>query len=90
VVCGGAPGVDTFGARYAKLAKIPVRYFRANWQKHGQSAGPRRNGLMVKYAEALIAVWDGKSRGTKNVIETARRHGLLVHVHLIKEQGDLL
>jgi hypothetical protein len=54
--------------------------FPADWKTHGKAAGPIRNRQMAKNAEALIALWDGNSRGTKNMIETATKLGLKVYV----------
>ena len=80
VVSGGAAGVDKFGEKYANRYDIPLKIFPADWEKKKASAGIIRNAEMAKYAEALIAVWDGKSRGTKNMIETATKKGLKVFV----------
>ena len=80
VVSGGAPGVDTLGEQYADEMNIPVHVYEADWDKHGRAAGPIRNRKMAENAEALIALWDGKSKGTKNMIETATKKGLLVYV----------
>lgn len=44
------------------------------------ASGPIRNGEMAKYADALIAMWDGTSTGTKNMIDQATKHGLKVYV----------
>lgn len=81
VVCGGARGVDDLGALWAKENGVPVKLMRADWTLHGKAAGPIRNDEMAKYAEALIAVWDGQSRGTKHMIESARERGLKVCVY---------
>ena len=83
VVSGGARGVDALGERYADFAGIPVALFPPDWKRHGRAAGPIRNRQMAEYGDALIAIWDGKSRGTKNMIETARDLGLEVYVHII-------
>lgn len=80
LVSGGAPGVDTFGERYAKEHDIEIKVFPANWNLHGKSAGPIRNREMADYADALVAVWDGKSRGTKNMIQEAQKRDLQVYV----------
>lgn len=82
VVCGGAAGVDQLGNDWARARKIPVKHFPADWRTHGKSAGPIRNRQMAEYAEALIAVHDGKSRGTKNMIEEATKRGLKVFVKI--------
>jgi len=80
VVSGGAKGVDALGERWAKLNEVPIKRFLPDWKQFGKSAGPRRNEQMAQYADGLIAVWDGKSRGTEHMIETARRVGLEVYV----------
>ena len=69
VVSGGASGVDTMGEAYALLNNIPIKGFPADWNKHGKKAGPIRNRQMAQYADVLFAVWDGKSKGTKNMID---------------------
>lgn len=80
VVSGGAKGVDALGERYAESADVPLHIYPADWEKNGRAAGPIRNRKMAENADALIAIWDGKSRGTKNMIETATKLGLLVYV----------
>jgi len=87
VVCGGARGVDELGLIWGTNNDIPVKKFPANWKEFGKSAGPQRNIEMARYADALIAVWDGKSRGSAHMIKVAKMQGLKVHVHLIKERG---
>lgn len=79
VVSGGAGGVDQLGEQWACAHGVPVVKFPADWNAHGKAAGPIRNRKMAEYAEALIAVWDGRSRGTKNMIDTAQKLGLKVH-----------
>jgi hypothetical protein len=81
VVSGNAWGVDRLGEEYAKASNLRLKVFPADWVTFGRSAGPRRNKQMADYADALIAVWDGKSRGTKNMIETMERLGKPVYVH---------
>ena len=83
VVCGGARGVDALGRLWANTHGIPVVTMRANWKKHGKAAGPIRNREMADYAQALIAVWDGVSRGTDNMIREAERRGLHCFVYTV-------
>lgn len=83
VVSGGAKGADTLGEQYASNMNIALNVYPADWQKNGRAAGPIRNRKMAENAEALIAIWDGKSRGTKNMIETAIKLGLAVYVKRI-------
>ena len=80
VVCGMARGVDLLGWTWAQERGLPCRQFPADWAKHGKAAGPIRNREMAKNADALVAVWDGKSRGTADMIRAAREMGLKVFV----------
>lgn len=69
VVSGCAPeGADKFGERWAKQNNILVKQFPADWLTHGKAAGMLRNVQMADYADALIAIWDGESVGTRNMI----------------------
>ena len=80
VLCGMARGADLLGARYAKSRGYNIRYFPADWDKHGRAAGIIRNEEMARNADALAAFWDGTSTGTKNMIETAQRYGLAIRI----------
>ena len=80
VVCGMARGVDALGKEWAEDRNIPVMPFHADWSVHGKAAGYKRNSAMAEYADALIAVWDGRSKGTRNMIYLARKHKLRVYV----------
>jgi hypothetical protein len=64
VVCGEARGADKAGRKWARMNGIQVESFPADWKQHGNAAGPIRNREMGDYATHLLAVWDGKSRGT--------------------------
>ena len=81
IVSGGAAGVDTLGEEIAKEKGVSVRIFNADWNQYGKSAGPIRNQQMADYADALLAVWDGRSRGTLDMIRRAFNSGLDVYVH---------
>lgn len=80
VVSGGARGVDALGERYASETNKALDIHKADWKAHGRGAGPVRNKKMAENADALIAIWDGQSPGTKNMIETATSKGLRVYV----------
>lgn len=85
IVSGTAKGADTLGERFAKEHGIKCSRFPADWNKYGRSAGPIRNTEMAAYASkqngSLFAFWDGESRGTKNMIDLARKYNLDVHIH---------
>lgn len=76
IVSGNARGADKLGERYAKEHNLPVKLFPANWDKYGKSAGYLRNQEMANYADVLIAFWDEKSKGTKHMIDIAKKQGL--------------
>ena len=80
VVSGGAKGVDQMGEEWAERNGVPVKQFKADWKTYGRAAGPKRNEQMADYGEALLAIWDGKSKGTANMIKNAEKQGLTVHV----------
>lgn len=80
IICGKAKGADTFGERYAIEHGRTVKYFPADWKRYGKAAGFMRNTEMARNADILVAFWDGKSSGTKHMIETAKSFGLTVHV----------
>jgi hypothetical protein len=75
IVSGAARGIDSLGERWAEYRPdpIPVKQFPADWDTHGKAAGPIRNRAMADYADALLVVWDGKSRGTKNMLDHVYR-----------------
>jgi O-acetyl-ADP-ribose deacetylase (regulator of RNase III) len=85
VVSGRANGVDIIGSLWAfRNRKVEMPFF-ADWDQ-GKSAGPARNLIMAKNADALIAMPCGESRGTNNMIETARKMGLKTHVVEFEER----
>jgi hypothetical protein len=82
VVSGLARGADLLGKKWAEERGLVVHEFPALWEVEGRSAGYRRNERMATNADALVAFWDGTSRGTGHMIECARSHGLKVKVVL--------
>lgn len=75
VVCGGARGADTLGETWAKNNGVPIKYFYPDWDNYGKSAGNIRNRDMADYGDYLVAFWDGKSKGTQNMITSMQRVG---------------
>ena len=75
VVCGQAKGADTLGEQYAMEKGYTIDYYPAQWKLFGKRAGYLRNEQMAQNADALAAFWNGESRGTKNMIELAKRYG---------------
>lgn len=84
VVSGGAGGVDSLGEEWALKNRIPCKAFPVEgfqW-KASKGAGHQRNSRMADYAEALIAIWDGRSPGTRNMIDQMRKRGKPVYVYV--------
>ena len=77
IISGGANGVDEMGERWAKTKGLDLEIYRAEWDKHGKAAGPIRNRAMAENADMLIAFPASDSRGTKNMIATAKKHRIL-------------
>jgi hypothetical protein len=80
VVSGCATGVDRLGERWAIANSIPIKEMPADWTRFGKSAGPQRNKAMADYADAAIVIWDGESRGTRNMIENMIRRKKPYHI----------
>lgn len=80
VVSGGARGIDSLGEMWAVWHGIPIKQFPAQWRDkdggYDSAAGRKRNSEMARYADGLIAIWDGRSTGTKHMIDQANYYGL--------------
>ena len=80
IVSGHASGADALGERFAEEHGLQCEIHPADWGKYGRSAGPIRNAEMAEVSDALIAFWDGQSRGTLSMINLARKMGLQVAI----------
>ena len=74
IVSGGATGADALGERYARENGFKIERYPAYWNTYGKSAGPRRNNQMAEVCNYVICFWDGKSRGTKSMIDCAIKY----------------
>ncbi len=88
IVSGGAKGVDEAAKEYASENKIKFVEFLPNYQKFGKGAPLLRNLEIIRYADEVLAFWDGQSRGTEFVIENAKRSGKKVVVVLLDESEN--
>ena len=75
VLCGDAPGIDRLGAKWAEETGIPVEHHPADWALHGQRAGPLRNARMAHLCDAVVAIWDGSSPGTRDMVARSAKLG---------------
>ncbi len=83
IVSGGARGVDTSAREYALSHGIKLTEFLPEYTKYGRSAPLKRNNTIIEYSDIVLAFWDGKSRGTKFVIDNCRKLGVEVRVYII-------
>ena len=90
IISGGARGADNLGEQLASSYGLKLTIFPAQWDTYGKAAGMIRNKEMADYAAKdsdkaiLFAFWDGQSRGTKGMIDIAKRCGMEVIVNEFK------
>ncbi len=84
IVSGGAKGIDTCAKEYALSNGIKLTEFLPEYNKYGRGAPLKRNLLIIDYADEVLAFWDGRSSGTKYVIEQCRKRNKKVSIFYIK------
>lgn len=87
IVSGTASGVDMMGEYYSEQNNIPCARYPADWDLYGRKAGIVRNATMATYADCLIALWDGKSRGTAHMIKCMKVRNKPIYVFNIKNNS---
>ncbi len=85
IVSGGASGIDTLAEDWADKNRISKTIIRPQYSRYGKSAPLIRNKEIVNRADMVVAIWDGKSRGTKFTMEYAEKLGKSVKMHILKE-----
>lgn len=73
IVSGGAKGVDTLARKYSESHGIKLTEFLPDYKRYGRGAPLKRNLQIIEYADMVIAFWDGKSKGTKFVIDNCKK-----------------
>ncbi len=87
IISGGARGIDTLAEKYADKNGIPKIIIKPDYKKYGRYVAPlKRNAVIVKLADVIIALWDGKSRGTKYTIDHAKKCGKPTKIYVSKMQ----
>jgi len=89
VVCGGAPGIDQSGKMWAIEQYVKFKVFEAEWDKLGKAAGPKRNAEMADYADELLLIWDGKSKGSTSMRMQMDLRGKPIYEVIIKESNTV-
>ena len=94
IVSGMADGADSLAIRYADERKLTKILFPANWKSYHRIAGFLRNEDMLSVATHLVVFWDGKSNGTRHMIEIAKKKGIpiwgLIYSTVEKTECSLL
>lgn len=85
LIQGSAPGADRLCKQWAFIRGIEVINMPADWDKHGNAAGPIRNAAMMalgaaakRAGETVVVLAFPGNRGTANAVECAEREGLTV------------
>lgn len=84
IVSGGAVGIDSCAAEYAKKNGLKLTEFLPQYERYGRAAPIVRNKEIVDYADKVLAFWDGKSKGTLSVIKYAEKVAKLCEIILCK------
>ena len=71
IVSGGAKGIDTCAREYAHQAGLKLTEFLPDYPRYGRGAPLRRNLEIIRYADEVIAFWDGQSHGARQTQEQA-------------------
>ena len=83
IISGGARGIDTDAENYANENNIKTTIFLPEYNRYGRGAPIKRNYQIVDYADEVIAFWDGKSRGTKSVIDYCEKQNKKITVVVV-------
>ena len=81
IVSGGANGVDRIAEQYADNYKLSKLIIRPEYHESGRAAPIRRNKVIVDEADEILVFWDGVSKGTKSVIDYAKKQGKPIRVY---------
>jgi len=85
IISGTARGADTLGERYANERGYDLERYPAEWDRYGKSAGYRRNEKMAKIADVGIGFWDGRSKGTKHMIDIMKKLNKKVYIKKFRQ-----
>lgn len=89
IISGGAKGIDTAAKIYAEEKNYKYTELLPDYKKYGRGAPLKRNNEIIDYADLVIAIWDGKSKGTKYTIDKCNKIGksLIVYYVVCEEAG---
>lgn len=84
IISGGAKGIDTCAKNYAHSRNLKLTEFLPEYDKYGRGAPLKRNIQIINYADLVVAFWDGKSHGTKFVIDKCRMMNKQIKIFIKK------
>ena len=87
VISGGAKGIDTIAEEWALKNNIEMIIHRPDYEKNGKKAAWRRNDIIIDEADKIIAFWEGKSTGTRYVINKALEVKKNIEVVFVNESS---
>ena len=73
IISGGANGIDRLAEKFADTHRISKYIIRPKYNLYGKAAPLKRNEEMIKFADKILIIWDGKSKGTKYSIDFAKK-----------------
>ena len=82
IISGGAKGIDTLAKEYALENGLKLAEFLPEYERYGKGAPLKRNITIIENADIVLAFWDGKSRGTKFVIDNCHSRNIPIRVYL--------
>ncbi len=88
IVSGGAKGIDTCAANYARAAGLKLTEFLPDYDSYGRGAPLRRNDQIAAYADEVLALWDGESHGTAYTIKKFEKLGKPTRVIILKPNDE--
>ena len=88
IVCGEAEGADQLGKKYAEEKGYNVLSFPDQSNIFGSFAKYKRNREMARVADALVAFWDGESKGTAQLIQVMKEAGKPIRIVYYKEASS--
>ena len=85
IVSGGARGVDACAREYAQRHGLKLTEYMPEYSRYGRAAPLKRNITIIESADLVLAFWDGRSRGTKYVIDNCTKRNIPVKIHILSE-----
>ncbi len=89
IVSGGARGVDTSARDYALRHGLKLTEYLPEYSRYGRAAPLKRNITIIENSDLVLAFWDGKSRGTKYVIDNCKKQNVPVEVHILSGKQEV-